>query len=121
MSLPYWVLNESIKRKKENLDFKELLPFELTLKYIDSKGKIRFKTKRLGPELKIKFRDLAKLVQEVETETNSSMNKSFEGWFPSDAIEFNLKPEFSELGNYIGLTEEHEQYRSKFLDYDKFS
>ena len=121
MSLPYWVLNESIKRKKENLNFKELLPFELTLKYIDSKGKIRFKTKRLGPELKIKFRDLAKLVKEVETETNSSMNKSFEGWFPSDSIEFNLKPEFSELGNYIGLTEEHEQYRSEFLDYDKFS
>jgi len=121
MSLPHWVLNESKKRKKENLAFAELLPFELTLKYIDNKGRLRFKTKRLSPELKLKFRDLAMLVQEIEDETELELNKSFEGWFPSDAIEFYLKPEFSELGEYLGLTEEHKQYRSKFLDYDKFS
>lgn len=121
MSLPHWVLNESKKRKKENSSFGELLPFELSLKYIDTKGKLRFKTKRLGPELKLKFRDLAKLVQEIEAETELEMKKSFEGWFPSDGVEFNLKPEFSELGEYLGLTEEHSQYRSEFLDYDKFS
>ena len=53
MSLPYWVLNESVKRKKEQAFYGELLPFEITLKYLDDKGRLRFKTKRLGPELNL--------------------------------------------------------------------
>lgn len=121
MSLPYWVLNESKKRKKENSLHAELLPFELTLKYIDNKGRIRFKTKRLNPELKLKFRDLARLVQDIENETDLEFRKSFEGWFPSDAMEFDLKPEFSGLGEYLSLTEEHQHIRSELIDYDKFS
>ena len=118
MSLPYWVLNESVKRKKEQAFYGELLPLEITLKYLDDKGRLRFKTKRLGPELSLKFRDLAKLVKEIEDESGKSLKKSFDGWFPSDAIELDLKPEFSEAGDYLGLKEEHEHLRSRFIEYD---
>ena len=117
MNLPYWALNECKKRKKEK-DLTNLPVYELTLSFIDEQGRLRYETKRLGPDMELSFRTLTNLVVDVEDRLNLELKKSGEGWYQSPATNYRYKAQFSDDGELISYIPDETPYRSEFKEYD---
>lgn len=114
--LPH-AINESKKRKKQAC-FGDLPVYEIVLRYIDEKGRTRYKAKHLGPEMKLSFRTLANLVSDIENEHLNEVRKTEEGWFQSEATSLSYKAKFSDTGEFIDYVADETPYRSQWIEYD---
>ena len=119
MSLPYWVLEECKKRKKQK-DYSDLPVYEVNIRYIDEVGRLRYDTKRLGPDMQLSYRTLANLVHDIEDRHEKEVRKTPEGWYESDGTMLNFKAEYTEDGKFYRYKADRTPYRSEFKEYDSF-
>jgi hypothetical protein len=83
MAFPYWAINES-KRRQIDPDWGQMPVYEVSIKYLDWKGKARYKFVNLSSEGELSLNLLAKLVKDIEDECFDEVKKSGDGWFKSD-------------------------------------
>jgi hypothetical protein len=118
MSAPYHILNEA-KSRKANLDpFAELLPYEVEIKYLDEKGRLRYKSKRLGNDSILKINSLVNLVKDIEDEHQLPIKKTTEGWYESQAGIQSYKAVYSSDGDLLGYEPDLDTIRPKYQEYD---
>ena len=119
MSLPYWVLEECKKRKKEK-NYGDLPVYQIDIRYIDEVGRLRYDTKRLGPDMELSYRTLANLVLDIEDRHKQEVRKTSDGWYESDGTMLEFKAEYSTEGKFIRYVPDRTPYRSEFKEYDEF-
>jgi hypothetical protein len=123
MAFPYWALNESKTRKKE-ADYGDMPVYEIVIKYIDPLGRLLYRAKTIGNHGILSFRDLAKLVKEIEKDTVAPVRKTNSGWFEDinknldkvlvygKQVKGEFKPKLVPYNTYI---------RSEWKEYDESS
>ena len=80
MNIPYWALNESKKRKLD-LQWGEMPVYELCIKFLDCKGRFKFKSLFLAQGTLLSPSLLTKLVKQIEDEQYDLIRKTEGDWY----------------------------------------